>query len=195
MAGNRRKSTSAKKKKAGRRNVQETNNNVPTNTNPPDINDVLSQADAALESFENALQLYSYAAGVLRNFFQALSSNMASSNEEKESSALLLSSVLGKMAEAKVSMGDQESAQQDFLEATKLLSGDGPANNLVASAQWKEARASLYLYLGQLSNSADALEAFTRAITDLRACAALLEEFLKENSSDESVKEASLDTR
>ena len=54
-------------------------------------------------------------------FFQALSSNMASSNEEKESSALLLSSVLGKMAEAKVSMGDQESAQQDFLEATKLL--------------------------------------------------------------------------
>ena len=121
MAGNRRKSTSAKKKKAGRRNVQETNNNVPTNTNPPDINDVLSQADAALESVENALQLYSYAAGVLRNFFQALSSNMASSNEEKESSALLLSSVLGKMAEAKVSMGDQESAQQDFLEATKLL--------------------------------------------------------------------------
>ena len=69
MAGNRRKSTSAKKKKAGRRNVQETNNNVPTNTNPPDINDVLSQADAALESFENALQLYSYAAGVLRNLF------------------------------------------------------------------------------------------------------------------------------
>ena len=126
---------------------------------------------------------------------------MAATNEEKDSNVLLLSKVLGKMAEAKVALGDQGGAQQDFLEATNLLSGDGPSSslpseqNLVAVAQWKEARASLYLYLGQLSSSSDALEAFTRAIGDLKACIASLEEFLKGTPGDESVKEALIETR
>jgi len=103
--------------------------------------------------------------------------------------------VLGKMAEAKVSMGDQQGGQRDFLEATNLLSNDSSSHSPIDQAQWKEARASLYLYLGQLSSSNDALEAFTKAINDLKACAALLEEATNINSSDESLQQGLIETR
>ena len=186
MPKTKKKTTSSKKKKGGRKIKQQ------TPQNPPDVNQVLQQADAALEAsnVEQAMQLYTYVANVLRNKVETLTNN-----EEKESNILLLSRVLGKMAETKVSVGDQVGAQQDFLEATNLLSGDGSGDNPVAQAQWKEARASLYLYLGQLSTSTDALEAFKRAITDLTSCVALLEEAVKSNNGDESLQTALLETR
>ena len=194
MAGNKKKSTSSKKKKGGRRDVKVASR---APTSPQDVNEVISQADQALESsnLENALQLYNYAAGVLRNKLQELTNNTAASNEGRDSNVLLLSKVLGKMAEAKVSIGDQHGGQQDFLEATNLLSGDGPLDNPIARAQWREARASLYLYLGQLSTSNDALEAFTRAISDLQDCVNLLEEGLKTNSNDENLQQALVETK
>jgi len=206
MAGTK-KSSSSKKKKSGRGKVKvaaAAATITPTPANPPaDINDVLAQADVALESsnVETAMQLYTYAADVLRNQLQALSTNMAASNKERESTALRLSKILGKMAETKVSMGDQQGGQQDFLEATNLLSGDGPTGDQIARAQWKEARASLYLYLGQLSGSNDALEAFTRAITDLKDCVGLLEEGVKNcvtmdhDSSEDSLEVDLVETR
>lgn len=209
MAKNRKKITSSKKKKGHRGSSTTTTNSSkrspPSSAAQPDVHEVISKADTALESsnIEQALQLYNYSAGVLRNELQ---NQTPQQQEEKESTILLLSKVLGKLAEAKVSVGDQHGAQQDFLEATNMLSGDGPTNsdNLVAIAQWKEARASLYLYLGQLSSSNDALEAFTRAIHDLRACLATLEKYLKNNHSDassapdeqyQSVREAFVETR
>jgi hypothetical protein len=76
----------------------------------------LTQADAYLESsnFENALQLYTYVANVLRSNMQegSISNNVPRAKEESgESKVLLLSKVLGKLAEVKVSMGDQQGAQ------------------------------------------------------------------------------------
>ncbi len=107
---------------------------------------------------------------------------MAATEEEKESTIIFLSKILGKMAEAKVSLGDQMGGQADFVEATTLLKGDGPIgddyNSLVARAQWREARASLFLYLGQLSSSKDALDVFTKAIDDMKECIRLLEQVL-----------------
>ena len=187
--------SSSKKKKGGHKGPKEAVAN--NQANPPDIHQVLSQADAALEAsnIENAMQLYTCAANLLRNKLQVLSSNVAATNEAKDSEVLLLSRVLGKMAEAKVSMGDQQGGQQDFLEATNLLSSDSSSNSAIDQAQWKEARASLYLYLGQLSSSNDALEAFTRAITDLKACAALLEEVVKNSSSDDTLQQGLIETR
>jgi hypothetical protein len=160
----------------------------------------LTQADAYLESsnFENALQLYTYVANVLRSNMQegSISNNVPRAKEESgESKVLLLSKVLGKLAEVKVSMGDQQGAQQDFLEAVSLLNGEGPTENGMARAQWREARASLHLYLGQLSSSNDALEAFTRAIHDLKDCVGLLQNEMKNHGGDESMHCALAETR
>jgi|AntRauTorckE5430_2_1112549.scaffolds.fasta_scaffold08703_2 hypothetical protein len=195
MAGPQRRVSN--KKKGGRRGpkVAMANNQE---ANPPDIHQVLSQADAALEASnsESAMQLYTCAANLLRKKLQASTIvNSDARNEAKDSEILLLSRVLGKMAEAKVSMGDQQGGQRDFLEATNLLSNDSSSHSPIDQAQWKEARASLYLYLGQLSSSNDALEAFTKAINDLKACAALLEEATNINSSDESLQQGLIETR
>jgi len=174
-----------------------------TPQNPPDLNEVLSQAEGALETsnMESAMQLYTYAASVLRNKLSALSTDMTTSSEEKEGTILMLSKVLGKMAEAKVSLGDPEGGQRDFLEATKLLSGDGPSASdsdsvsAIARAQWREARAGLSLYLGQLSTSKDALGAFGRAIDDLKECVALLDASIKNGSSEMGLQNSLVVTR
>ncbi len=195
-----RRPTSSKKKK-GRRKAsaaaKQSSPGVGAPVTPPDLDEVISQADLALETSnnENAVQLYNYAAGVLRDQLKTLSSNMAASEEEKESTIIFLSKILGKMAEAKVSLGDQMGGQADFVEATTLLKGDGPSgedyDSLVARAQWREARASLFLYLGQLSSSKDALDVFTKAIDDMKECIRLLEQVLatdgNENGSDSAM--------
>jgi hypothetical protein len=187
MVGNRKKTRSSKKKK-GQNKISQTHHA----RNSPNLNihQILTQADEFLESsnLENALQLYTYAANVLRKQFETITTN-------EESDVLLLPKVLGKLAEVKVSMGDQEGGRQDFSDAINLMRGDGPTNDSVAAAQWKEARASLYLYLGQLSSSKDALTAFTRAVHDLKDCMRLLEEFKNAHSGDETIQSALDETR
>lgn len=65
-----------------------------------------------------------------------------------------LASVLAKLAECKVSVGDQDGARDDF-ERAIALSPPGPF------------RAGLYLYVGQLSLEDDALEAHQKGISEL----------------------------
>ena len=110
MAKNRKKITSSKKKKGHRGSSTTTTNSSkrspPSSAAQPDVHEVISKADTALESsnIEQALQLYNYSAGVLRNELQ---NQTPQQQEEKESTILLLSKVLGKLAEAKVSVGDE----------------------------------------------------------------------------------------
>mmetsp|Transcript_8475 Transcript_8475/g.15975 ORF Transcript_8475/g.15975 Transcript_8475/m.15975 type:complete len:454 (+) Transcript_8475:136-1497(+) len=191
MAGNKKKKTSSKKKNATKK-FNQTNSFAPAS--PQDIHQILAQADTFLESsnLENALQLYFYAANELRRNVQEGSTKK---QQEGESNVLLLSKVLGKLAEVKVSMGDQQGAQRDFLEAVNLLNGDGPIDNGMAKAQWREARASLYLYLGQLSSSNDALEAFTRAIHDLKDCLGLLQDQVRSHAGDATIHSFLAETR
>ena len=69
----------------------------------------------------------------------------------------LLSTVLAKLAECKVSIGDQDGARDDFERAIQL-SPPGPV------------RACLYHYVGQLSSDEEALDAHLKGIEELEQC-------------------------
>lgn len=75
-------------------------------------------------------------------------------NNNKDHHRKDLASVLAKLAECKVSVGDQDGARDDF-ERAIALSPPGPF------------RAGLYLYVGQLSLEEDALEAHLKGISEL----------------------------
>ena len=49
-------------------------------------------------------------------------------------------------------------------------------DNLMIQAQWKEVRANLYMYLGQLSNGIDALTNFNVAVVEFKECIEVLEQ-------------------
>lgn len=159
----------------------------------PDLNDVISQADLALETSEvdKALQLYTYASNNLRKIVQEMTKNIAASEDDREAVILSLSRVLGKMAEIKVSIGDHDSGRLDFVEATNLLKGESISINAISKAQWKEARANLNLYLGQLTSCTEALNAFQSAIGDLKECITILEDEIK----DDNVQNMLIDTK
>jgi len=172
MAGKKKKSGSSKKNKASRQH----------NAPPPDVNEVISQADLAMETanFEQALQLYHYAVITLR---KTLSSS--SDKGEAENSALLaLAKVLSKFGEAKISAGDRDGGRSDFNEALLLLESSDDQEDMVTNEEdrkaleneeWKEVKAGLYMYIGQLSNGSDALNYFKKSITSLKEYIVILE--------------------
>jgi len=183
MPGRRKKSSSSKKNKATRRQ------NAAVDASPPDLNEVISQADLAMErsDVEQALQLYHYAVVTLRKTISA------SSNKATE---LMLARVLGKFGEAKVSAGDQDGGRSDFNDALLLLDSPGDpevmtsieeGDEALESEEWKEAKAGLCMYLGQLSSGNEALEYFTKAILNLRACVGILETREVKSSSEAAV--------
>jgi tetratricopeptide (TPR) repeat protein len=126
------------------------------------VHQVIGDADHAMESLEmdRALSLYSAAATILKGQIQL---------NVTEANPVLLARVLLKLGEVKVSLENEEGARQDFEFATTLL------NKEVDTLETHEIRASLFLYLGQLSSEQEALEALRKGICELQACIRLRE--------------------
>jgi len=182
MAGHKRRTTSSKKKKKNRQTPPTAGAAAATSQTPPDLNQILSQADVAMDSsnVEVALQLYNYAATLIRQKVQQQQQQQQQQTTDLLEDKLMLSKILSKMGEIKVSLGDQNASSLDFSEAIQLLSSssyddDVNGRDVIQKAQWKEARANLYLYLGQLCCGKDALQNFSNAITDLKECLNLLQ--------------------
>lgn len=136
-----------------------------------DVNQVIEDADAAMESLQldRALSLYSAASSILKGHVQL---------QVPEANPLLLARVLLKLGEVKVSLDDSQGARQDFEFATNLLEDDDDALEI------HEIRAGLWLYLGQLSSEQEALDAFRKGIQELEACVRLLESKCQETQAD-----------
>jgi hypothetical protein len=77
---------------------------------------------------------------------------------------ILLSCVLGKLGEVKVSLSDHDGARDDFSTAISLLENED--NNMAIH----ESRANLYLSLGQVSSEQEALVALRKGVEELEAC-------------------------
>lgn len=83
-------------------------------------------------------------------------------------------SLLEKRAEAKVSVADQEGARQDYTQALERLQSIWKTPDRVAAEETHitleqlEQKASLELYIGQLSEGIDALQRYKNGIEDLR---------------------------
>lgn len=159
-----------------------------TSSAPPRLEEVISQADTAMETseVETAVQLYTYATTILRQSLEDFSSVNTTDQKAKVDVVLNFSKVLSGMAEAKVSMGDVDGARLDFSEAINALCEHehiieqleeivGEKEKLLYMAQWKEAKANIFLYMGQLTSDNDALQCFKSAIADLKLCVEELE--------------------
>lgn len=128
------------------------------------VHQVIGDADHAMESLEmdRALSLYSAAATILKGQVQL---------KVPEANPVLLARVLLKLGEVKVSLENEEGARQDFEFATTLLNKEVEEDTL----ETHEIRASLCLYLGQLSSEQEALESLRKGICELEACVRLRE--------------------
>lgn len=160
---------------------------------PPSVEEVLAKAEASLEAsdVETACGLFAYAADVLRSRLDGTSpagipsSSLSAMSEDEIKS--LLSRVLGKAGEARVSLGDPDGGRENFQEAIELLgstatmdeemegSEAADQSSAVADAQLCEARAGLHLYLGQLSSEKDALASYQAGVEDLERCVKILD--------------------
>ena len=190
---------------------------------PPSLEEVLAKAEASLEAsdVETALSLFAYAADVLRSRLDgtaspAITSSSISAMGEDEIKSLL-SRVLGKAGEARVSLGDPDGGRENFEEAIELLgspatmdeemegSEAADQSSMVADAQLCEARAGLHLYLGQLSSEKDALASYQAGVKDLERCVKILDRLasagadapMEEDGEEEgfSMKSALAETR
>lgn len=124
------------------------------------VDELLAAAEAATASLdvEKAIGLYSQTASLLR-----MGRTSSSGTRERD-----LVQVLEKLGEAKVSMGDQEGAKQDFQEAIQLLDKEETKN-----IAYYETRSSLLFYFGQLCVEQEALNAYKNGISDLESCLSL----------------------
>lgn len=191
MAGGQKKKSSSSKSK---KNKSRKSNSNGAPKKPVPLEEVLSQAENAMEmsDIDTALQLFSYAAGVLRSKVHSSSADGSINTDTNscDQDKATLSTVLGKMGELKASNGDVEGARTDFLDAIELL---GPTSTTTADAedgkmmaieegecyvgvaQSSESRASLHLYLGQLSSGTEALESFSVGVSELERAVTILE--------------------
>lgn len=176
---------------------------------PISLEDVLSQAESAMEmaNVEAALQLFEYAASVLRD---RVHGDAASATHEEDKKTL--TSVLGKLGELKASVGDVEGARTDFLDAIELMghshqimsdagkSADDETMELLedtdvnlSTAQNCEHIASLYLYLGQLSSGSEALTALRTGVQELKKSVAILDRRSAPSVTGKADSEATMD--
>ena len=207
-----------KKKSSSKKNNKKQEKPIP-------LEDVLSQAESAMEMSDvnTALQLFAYASGILRSQLQVVDDGappLPSSNcmqqenntshhhqvqevAETTTTQSTLSTVLGKMGELKASNGDVDGSRSDFLEAIELL---GPStalandtkmeaieendsnsnnnnNNTIQTAQTHETRASLHLYLGQLSLGNEALISLQCGVQELEYAVGTLQHLVNDSSA------------
>lgn len=147
----------------------------------PDIDTILVQADTALQisDTETALQLFTYASNKLRNDIDT-GRITGGADGGVIKTTIELAKVLGKLGEAKASLGDEDGGRKDFLEAVSLLenkdifphtSDDFTAKVVdVERAQIHETKSSIYLYLGQLCTAKEALDFYLNGIKELKIC-------------------------
>lgn len=205
MPSGKKKKSSAKKKANG----TATKEGGGKKRSPISLEDVLSQAESAMEmaNVEAALQLFEYAASVLRD---RVHGDAASATHEEDKKTL--TSVLGKLGELKASVGDVEGARTDFLDAIELMghphqimsdagkSADDETMELLedtdvnlSTAQNCEHIASLYLYLGQLSSGSEALTAFRTGVQELKKSVAILDRRSAPSVTGTAASEATMD--
>ena len=210
-----------KKKSSSKKNNKKQKKPIP-------LEDVLSQAESAMEMSDvnTALQLFAYASGILRSQLQVVDDGappLPSSNcmqqenntshhhqvQEVAETATIqstLSTVLGKMGELKASNGDVDGSRSDFLEAIELLgpstaltndtkmeaieendsnsnNNNNSSNNTIQTAQTHETRASLHLYLGQLSLGNEALISLQCGVQELEYAVGTLQHLVNDRSA------------
>ena len=190
MPGKKKKSSSSKKNKSSSKKNGASNNGNRKKAIP--LEDVLTQAESAMEMSDvnTALQLFSYAAGVLHtrvhddsttSTTSAAADNISNNINQDKST---LSTVLGKMGELKASNGDVDGARSDFLNAIELLGPSATSTRTsnsnintdnIQTAQNCESRANLHLYLGQLSMGIEALDSLKVGVTELEFAVGILE--------------------
>jgi hypothetical protein len=164
------KSTSAKK-----RGTTGNKKKAPVDANNISVEDVLTAAEAAMETdVEKSIQLYTSAASMLR----AGKPTTAIVSRERQ-----LVQVLEKLGEAHVGMGDPQGAKQAFEQAIALLEEDESVVKKT-DTYYYETRSSLYLYIGQLCSSDQALQAFLQGVVSLESCIALV----RQAAQDEMVE-------
>jgi hypothetical protein len=131
------------------------------------VNDLIQEADTAMEAMDldRAHALYTAASTCLQG-------------QIGEPPKMLLSHVLGKLGEVKVSFGDHEGARNDFSTAISLLENED-------TVVIHETRANLYLYLGQVNSGLDALAAYRTGVEELEACIRLREKRCEQNDTME----------
>lgn len=143
-----------------------------------DVNQVIADADAALEALDmdRALSLYTAASTILKGHVQL---------QVPEANPMLLARILLKLGEVKVALEDSEGAREDFVFAISLLKDDDVEDTL----ETHEIRAGLYLYLGQLSSEEEALNAIRKGIQELEATVRLREQLCNEKQSEMETEE------
>ena len=213
MPGGKKKSKSSSKKKNKSSRNKDGGSTTTTDNRKKAIplDEVLSQAEQAMEmsNVDAALQLFTYASGILRlrvynnNNTSTTDGNMQQDNDNDtiEQDKKILSTILGKMGELKASNGNVDGARSDFLDAVELLGPSTHNNNNsnsdlatevgecisnVETAQTCESRASLHLYLGQLSCGNEALTSLNVGVQELQYAVCILERIINSNANAKS---------
>ena len=119
------------------------------------IEQMLKEADGAIEALDISRANYLY---------QSATKVLEEKLKDDSKISVILSKVLGKLGETKVSMGDQEGARQDFERAIALLNDDDEWGDDISKAQSTENKSSLYMNMGQLSSDDDALRAYNKGV-------------------------------
>jgi tetratricopeptide (TPR) repeat protein len=123
---------------------------------------------------EKSIQLYTSAVSMIR----AGKPTTAIISRERQ-----LVQVLEKLGDAHVGMGDPEGAKQAFEQAIALLEQDGSATEKT-DTYYYETRSSLYLYIGQLCSSDQALQAFLQGVSSLESCIALVRQAAQDEMAE-----------
>jgi hypothetical protein len=132
------------------------------------VNQIINDAETAMVGvdLDRAHSLYTAASKILREQIGV-------------PQKILLSRVLGKLGEVKVSLSDHDGARDDFSAAISLLENED--NNVGIH----ESRANLFLYLGQVSSDQEALVALRKGVEELEACIQLRRKSCKQENSME----------
>lgn len=158
----------------------------------PSLEDVLTQAEAAMDmtDVDMAMKLFGYAAEVLRSRIQG---TFDGSNDGQDKRTL--ASVLGKIGELKASCGDVEGARNEFLDAIEVLGNQQEVTDMlqnsnkefnILTAQNCESKASLYLYLGQLSAGTEALTALRVGVSELQRSVSTIDRLIASKDDGEA---------
>jgi tetratricopeptide (TPR) repeat protein len=138
----------------------------------PSLLDAASTAMARLD-VETAYQSYSQAAVQLQQQQQqSVAVQIASETPQPDSlsssfCSLELVTILEKMGEIQVSMGDPDQARAHFEQALQILEAHGKEETFATTWQFLETHASLCLYIGQVSMEQEALKAYLKGVASL----------------------------
>jgi len=149
------------------------------NEKPQSITKLIESADVAMEmsDFSKALTYYTNASDAIRYILET--------NNEKEISTLLLAKVLGKKGEARIALGEDELALEDYLEGIHLLGEDTEENR--KDVNRRGILSDLYLYLAQMREGEEALNTYQKGIEQLMHIVEGISEDVTDENDDKLV--------